>query len=63
MPRPKSYFERNEFAKARRTARDRGLKLFLFQRTNREGKKMSGYYVGNNTPARWKSATFETKKV
>jgi len=63
MPRPRSYYERNQYNIARSSARERGKKLFLFTRPLRDGKTTSGYYVGNAAPTRWKNAKFEQKKV
>ena len=63
MPRPRSYYERNQFNAARSSARKRGKKLFLFTRPLRDGKTTTGYYVSDTTPARWKNAKFEQKKV
>ncbi len=63
MPRPRNYFERNQFNTARRSARERGKDLFLFTRPQRDGKTATGYYVGDTPPVRWKNAKFEQKKV
>jgi len=63
MGRPRNYFERNQYAVARRSAQERGKKLFLFKRPLRGGKTVSGYYIGTQTPERWKTATFEQKKI
>lgn len=63
MPRPRNYYKRSQFNAARNSARERGKKLFLFTRPLRGGKTTTGYYVGDATPARWKNAKFEEKRV
>jgi len=61
MARPKSWFERKEFATAKRARRDRKQKLWLYTRKLREGGTESGYYVGKKLPARLAHAEVELK--
>lgn len=63
MARPKSWFERKEYTIAKKAAKNRGQDLWQYTRGTREGKKETGYYVGNSIPARLKAAQLERKAV
>ncbi len=61
MPRPKSWFETNEYNAARCAAKDRGMRLRKYTRLNKAGEKIQGYFVGNKIPVRLKHASIEVK--
>lgn len=59
MPRPKSWFALNEYHDALRLAKKQCTCIRKYTRSNRSGKKIQGYYVGDKIPARLKHATIE----
>lgn len=61
MPRPRSWFEPNEYNDARRAAKDRGVRLRKYTRLDKSGSKIQGYFVGNKIPIRLNHASIETK--
>jgi len=63
MPRPKSWFETNEYAVAKKTAKTRQHDLWKYTRKTREGAKQTGYYVGTALPARLQTATTDKKTL
>jgi hypothetical protein len=62
MPRPNSWFESNEFNKARSAAKTRGHKLWKYDRPTRDGNS-AGYFVGQQLPIRLATAKVELKKI
>jgi len=63
MARPKSWFERNEYAAAKKFAKTRDQALWKYTRATRGGTKETGYYVGNSIPARLQAASLEQKNI
>jgi hypothetical protein len=61
MPRPKSWFETNDYNAAKRASKDRGHGLWKFTRKDRDGKNILGYFVGARLPVRLRNATVEKK--
>jgi len=61
MPRPKSWFETQDYAIAKSAAKKRGHCLWKFARKDREGKSILGYFVGARLPVRLKLAKIEKK--
>jgi hypothetical protein len=63
MARPKSWFERKEYTTAKKVAKTRSQTLWMFTRSTQDGSKETGYYVGNNIPARLKTADLQRKSI
>ena len=63
MARPHSWYELNEFAAAKRAAKERKHSLWKFTRHDRNDKKIQGYFVGAKLPVKLRWATVEERVV